>query len=164
MLSLFHVHIQIATSALKRTKYLPMIHPKYVYFVVAPVPGWPGPCMCPHPRQCTENPALPVKEQIFKQSGAEDIISSVIRGFTCVIFAYGQTGTGKTYTIMGKPSNSPRLGAPKHTRLSTESDQQCRYCIMTRSPCGRSPLLICASCPLASWPCLCLQWPRTTGD
>ncbi|VDM78346.1 unnamed protein product, partial [Strongylus vulgaris] len=33
-----------------------------------------------------------------------DLVDSVLNGFNGTIFAYGQTGTGKTYTMEGKPS------------------------------------------------------------
>lgn len=29
------------------------------------------------------------------------IVSDVLEGFNCTVFAYGQTGTGKTYTMEG---------------------------------------------------------------
>ncbi|EIE18562.1 kinesin-domain-containing protein [Coccomyxa subellipsoidea C-169] len=34
------------------------------------------------------------------------IVEEVLEGFNCTIFAYGQTGTGKTYTMEGGPRNS----------------------------------------------------------
>lgn len=34
------------------------------------------------------------------------IVQEVLDGFNCTIFAYGQTGTGKTYTMEGGPRNS----------------------------------------------------------
>lgn len=34
------------------------------------------------------------------------IVSEVLEGFNCTIFAYGQTGTGKTYTMEGGDRNS----------------------------------------------------------
>jgi hypothetical protein len=34
------------------------------------------------------------------------IVQEVLEGFNCTIFAYGQTGTGKTYTMEGGPRNS----------------------------------------------------------
>lgn len=30
------------------------------------------------------------------------IVNEVLEGFNCTIFAYGQTGTGKTYTMEGE--------------------------------------------------------------
>lgn len=29
------------------------------------------------------------------------IVNEVLEGFNCTVFAYGQTGTGKTYTMEG---------------------------------------------------------------
>ena len=34
------------------------------------------------------------------------IVEEVLEGFNCTIFAYGQTGTGKTFTMEGGPRNS----------------------------------------------------------
>eukprot|EP00741_Cyanophora_paradoxa_P015113 tig00020848_g14584.t1 len=38
------------------------------------------------------------------------IVEEVLKGFNCTIFAYGQTGTGKTHTMEGKVSNGKRDG------------------------------------------------------
>ncbi len=40
------------------------------------------------------------QEQIFKET-ALPIVESVIQGYNGTIFAYGQTGTGKTFTMEG---------------------------------------------------------------
>jgi kinesin family protein 11 len=38
------------------------------------------------------------------------VVMEVIEGYNCTIFAYGQTGTGKTFTMEGERSpNSPEL-------------------------------------------------------
>ena len=33
------------------------------------------------------------------------IVNEVLEGFNCTVFAYGQTGTGKTYTMEGGMRN-----------------------------------------------------------
>ncbi len=38
---------------------------------------------------------------LYKES-ISPIVEEVLKGFNCTIFAYGQTGTGKTYTMEGK--------------------------------------------------------------
>ena len=40
------------------------------------------------------------QEEVYRRV-AEPIEDDVIAGFSCVIFAYGQTGTGKTHTMEG---------------------------------------------------------------
>ncbi|KAK9889035.1 hypothetical protein WA026_004317 [Henosepilachna vigintioctopunctata] len=49
-------------------------------------------------------------DQIFDEKTAQNkvyktvvgsIIADVVKGYNCTVFAYGQTGTGKTYTILG---------------------------------------------------------------
>lgn len=45
------------------------------------------------------------QEKLFKQA-IIPIVQEVLDGFNCTIFAYGQTGTGKTHTMEGGPRNS----------------------------------------------------------
>lgn len=45
----------------------------------------------------------PTTDQMtFFQNAAENICNDFLKGFNCTIFAYGQTGAGKTYTMCGK--------------------------------------------------------------
>ena len=41
------------------------------------------------------------QEQVYKET-AFPIVESVLEGYNGTIFAYGQTGTGKTFTMEGK--------------------------------------------------------------
>lgn len=34
------------------------------------------------------------------------VIKEVLAGYNCTVFAYGQTGTGKTFTMEGERSNN----------------------------------------------------------
>ncbi|GMH52507.1 hypothetical protein TrST_g5623 [Triparma strigata] len=43
------------------------------------------------------------QEQVYKE--VSPLVTSVLDGFNVCIFAYGQTGTGKTFTMMGPESN-----------------------------------------------------------
>ncbi|KXZ55756.1 FLA8 protein [Gonium pectorale] len=45
------------------------------------------------------------QEKLYKQA-IIPIVQEVMEGFNCTIFAYGQTGTGKTYTMEGGPRRS----------------------------------------------------------
>ncbi|KAI8482621.1 stAR- lipid transfer, partial [Branchiostoma belcheri] len=47
-----------------------------------------------------------VPQQIFQDLGT-DVLASAFEGYNACVFAYGQTGTGKTYTMMG---DTDRLG------------------------------------------------------
>jgi Cdc6-like AAA superfamily ATPase len=40
------------------------------------------------------------QKDLFEQS-ISPIVNEVLEGYNCTIFAYGQTGTGKTYTMEG---------------------------------------------------------------
>ena len=54
----------------------------------------------------------------FNREVVEPVIMEVLQGYSCTIFAYGQTGTGKTYTMEGEKSegsnfsweNDPKSG------------------------------------------------------
>lgn len=37
------------------------------------------------------------------------LIEEVLAGYNCTVFAYGQTGTGKTFTMEGEKSNEPNI-------------------------------------------------------
>jgi kinesin family protein 3/17 len=50
-------------------------------------------------------PAGIAQEEIY-ETVAAPIVSGVLEGFNGTIFAYGQTGTGKTYTMDGKKGDS----------------------------------------------------------
>nr|CAD7580135.1 unnamed protein product [Timema californicum] len=43
------------------------------------------------------------QEDLYEES-IRPLVSSVLDGFNGTIFAYGQTGTGKTYTMEGEPA------------------------------------------------------------
>jgi kinesin family protein 3/17 len=49
------------------------------------------------------------QEQIYKES-AFPIVDSVLEGYNGTIFAYGQTGTGKTHTMEGRPEPADLRG------------------------------------------------------
>lgn len=51
------------------------------------------------------------QQKIYDQVG-KPILSEVLCGYNCTIFAYGQTGTGKTYTMEGDLENANGKPAP----------------------------------------------------
>lgn len=42
------------------------------------------------------------KQQDLYEETFRDLVDSVLGGFNGTVFAYGQTGTGKTFTMQGK--------------------------------------------------------------
>jgi len=40
-------------------------------------------------------------QQVVFDDAIKPFVENVIEGFNCTIFAYGQTGTGKTFTMCG---------------------------------------------------------------
>ncbi len=40
----------------------------------------------------------------------KELIEKALEGFDTSIFVYGQSGTGKTYTIIGEDKQKPNLG------------------------------------------------------
>lgn len=51
-----------------------------------------------------------VRQQTVFQKAALPIIESVLEGYNGTIFAYGQTGTGKTHTMEGDKNNPDEKG------------------------------------------------------
>ena len=49
------------------------------------------------------------QESIY-DSCAKPIVDALLKGFNCTIFAYGQTGTGKTYTMDGLEGKPDKIG------------------------------------------------------
>lgn len=41
------------------------------------------------------------QEQLFKESNVSLLLDKAIEGYNATLFAYGQTGVGKTYTMEG---------------------------------------------------------------
>ena len=54
-----------------------------------------------------------VTQEYIYMNTASRIVESVIDGFNGTIFAYGQTGTGKTYTMLGACAIQQRSGRNK---------------------------------------------------
>ena len=52
------------------------------------------------------------QEQIFNET-AKPILESVMQGYNGTIFAYGQTGTGKTYTMEGRDTDADKGIIPR---------------------------------------------------
>lgn len=61
------------------------------------------------------------QENVFNKVG-KPIVESVLRGFNGSILAYGQTGTGKTYTMIGKQNGILPLSV-KHMLLFKEKQR-----------------------------------------
>ncbi len=53
--------------------------------------------------------AFTTQEEVFNQT-LKPIVGDVLRGFECTVFAYGQTGTGKTFTMEGDIDSEQNLG------------------------------------------------------
>ena len=76
-------------------------------------------CATPHPRS--------TQRQIYDIT-ASPIVESVMNGFNGTIFAYGQTGAGKSFTMEGVPTDAdlrvrpgPRVGVPASARPATHA-------------------------------------------
>ncbi|XP_012936295.1 stAR-related lipid transfer protein 9, partial [Aplysia californica] len=49
---------------------------------------------------CIETTELASQELVYQDLGTE-VLQAAFEGYNACMFAYGQTGTGKTYTMMG---------------------------------------------------------------
>ena len=47
--------------------------------------------------------------EVFEEVG-ENLVSDLIDGFNCTLFAYGQSGAGKTFTMEGPEHTGPLAG------------------------------------------------------
>ena len=48
---------------------------------------------------------LDLQVEVFK-AVAEPLLDEVFKGYSCTLFAYGQTGTGKTFTMEGERTHN----------------------------------------------------------
>ncbi|XP_065056328.1 kinesin-like protein KIF16B [Rhopilema esculentum] len=68
------------------------------------------------------------QDQIYRDLG-EDVVQSALLGYNACIFAYGQTGAGKTFTMMGSGKNTgliPRISEKLFTSLDSSSETSSR--------------------------------------
>jgi hypothetical protein len=62
------------------------------------------------------------QDDVYKEMGKP--IEAVLSGFNCTVFAYGQTGAGKTHTMegtSGEPGMIPRLARDLLDRLTSDT-------------------------------------------
>ena len=73
------------------------------------------------------------QEEIFEET-SKNVVQSVLNGYNGTIFAYGQTGTGKTYTMVGEFRNEKNKGiiprAFDYIFESVKQDNEHKYNIM----------------------------------
>lgn len=75
------------------------------------------------------------KQQDVYDECAFPLVESVLKGYNGTIFAYGQTGCGKTFTMMGVPDNLefrgliPNCFAHIFGCISTEEDKTKKYLV-----------------------------------
>jgi DNA replication protein DnaC len=53
---------------------------------------------------------LSVSQEYIYDNCASNIIENVLEGYNGTIFAYGQTGTGKTHTMTGQENDPVEMG------------------------------------------------------
>ncbi|XP_037088906.1 kinesin-like protein unc-104 [Pollicipes pollicipes] len=71
-------------------------------------------------------PSLPSQERVYQDIGVE-MLDHAFQGYNVCIFAYGQTGAGKSYTMMGKAEHDqegiiPRICRNLFQRVSNSND------------------------------------------
>ncbi|XP_028417859.1 kinesin-like protein KIF16B [Dendronephthya gigantea] len=70
------------------------------------------------------------QEQVFQDLGTK-VLDAAFEGYNACVFAYGQTGAGKTYTMMGTqndPGLTPRIceGLYKHASVNSNDQESFR--------------------------------------
>ncbi|PFH35408.1 kinesin motor domain-containing protein [Besnoitia besnoiti] len=66
-------------------------------------------------------PVSTSQQQLFEQH-AQPLVDEVLQGFNCTIFAYGQTGTGKTVTVEGAPGAGGRSVYDTDDDIAAQAD------------------------------------------
>jgi len=61
---------------------------------------------------------IPTQAEVFSTVVAP-VVDDVIKGFNCTVFAYGQTGTGKTHTMEGSLEDPEQRGVIPRSVRST---------------------------------------------
>ena len=51
------------------------------------------------------------QDELFERCGVKDLLQHVCDGYSATVLAYGPTGSGKTYTIAGKPESIVKNGS-----------------------------------------------------
>ena len=81
------------------------------------------------------------QEKLFKQA-ITPIVQEVLDGFNCTIFAYGQTGTGKTFTMEVRQQAADERAA---------------------GSCASADGVLGGQQPLCTWAALTLRTPRISS-
>lgn len=80
-----------------------------------------------------EDPTFASQRQVYKDIG-EEMLQHAFEGYNVCIFAYGQTGAGKSYTMMGKQEPNqdgiiPQLCADLFQRTGENTDPDLHYSV-----------------------------------
>ncbi|XP_055956910.1 kinesin-like protein KIF16B [Patella vulgata] len=76
-----------------------------------------------------DTPGYGSQEQIFQDLGT-DVIQSAVEGYNACLFAYGQTSTGKTYTMTGTEEEVgliPRICEGLFSHIESEQDEKITF-------------------------------------
>ena len=68
-------------------------------------------------------------DEVYQQT-TQPLVKTVLDGFSCTVFAYGQTNSGKTYTMRGTSSQDGIVGRAVHDlfdKLAQHPDRQ--FCL-----------------------------------
>ncbi|KHJ91375.1 kinesin motor domain protein [Oesophagostomum dentatum] len=83
---------------------------------------------------CKDDAHFASQAQVYKELGVE-MLEHAFEGYNVCIFAYGQTGGGKSYTMMGKPGDEnemgiiPRLCNDLFARVAENQDTNVQYSV-----------------------------------
>ena len=87
-------------------------------------------CSCVQP----DGDGFHSQERVYKDLG-EEMLQHSFDGYNVCIFAYGQTGAGKSYTMMGKGHDTdqsgiiPRLCQDLFQRISLDDNPDAQYSV-----------------------------------
>ena len=78
------------------------------------------------------------QKEVYERS-AKDAVLSTLRGYNAAILAYGQTGTGKTYTMEGDPLARRRAAAAAAAAARADGDDPSSHFSQTKAPRAPAP-------------------------
>ncbi|MQM14799.1 hypothetical protein Taro_047733, partial [Colocasia esculenta] len=108
-----------------------------------------------------------IQEEVFSE--VEPVIKSALDGYNVCIFAYGQTGTGKTFTMDGRPDCPGVVPRAMHTLFDQSQNVDCKLKFgfsMLEIYMGKLRDLLVpqkAKSPLQTPPCLSIQINHSGG-
>ena len=80
-----------------------------------------------------DSPEYATQDRVFTYLG-QPIVDNAFSGFNCTLFAYGQTGAGKSYSVIGLNGSFVGGDSDHHDDDDDDDDDTCFFVHAQRSP------------------------------